>query len=59
MAWSPPGCVNAGISWLEQPGDYANPIPTTFATGLLPLSIELCRHPVTDGRLRWNQQFIE
>ena len=25
--------ANAGIIWVEQPGDYANPIPTTAATG--------------------------
>ena len=25
--------ANAGIVWVRQPGDYANPIPTTSATG--------------------------
>jgi hypothetical protein len=25
--------VNAGIVWVRQPGDYANPIPTTSETG--------------------------
>jgi hypothetical protein len=41
MAWSPFQRANAGISGVEQPGDYANPIPTTSATGpslQLPLS---------------------
>src|SRR5271154_1171138 len=33
MAWSPFQRANAGIIWVEQPGDYANPIPTTAATG--------------------------
>src|ERR1700689_2821586 len=33
MAWSPFQRSNAGIIWVEQPGDYANPIPTTAATG--------------------------
>ena len=33
MAWSPFQRANAGIIWVEQPGDYANPIPTTPATG--------------------------
>ena len=33
MAWSPFQRANAGIIWVEQPGDYANPIPTTSATG--------------------------
>ena len=32
MAWSPIQRVNAGIIWVEQPGDYANPFPTTYAT---------------------------
>ena len=32
MAWSPFQRANAGIIWVEQPGDYANPIPTTSAT---------------------------
>jgi hypothetical protein len=40
MAWSPFQRANAGIIWVEQPGDYANPIPTTAATGpsMLPLA---------------------
>jgi hypothetical protein len=33
MAWSPVQRSNAGIIWVKQPGDYANPIPTTPATG--------------------------
>src|SRR5271166_5609267 len=33
MAWSPSQRANAGIIWVEQPRDYANPIPTTPATG--------------------------
>ena len=33
MAWSPFQRANAGIIWVEQPGDYADPIPTTPATG--------------------------
>jgi hypothetical protein len=33
MAWSPFQRANAGIIGVEQPGDYANPIPTTSATG--------------------------
>jgi hypothetical protein len=33
VAWSPLQRANAGIIWVEQPGDYANPIPTTSATG--------------------------
>src|SRR5271163_371651 len=33
MAWSPFQRANAGIIWIEQPGDYANPIPTTAAMG--------------------------
>src|SRR5271157_5096788 len=33
MAWSPFQRSNAGIIWVEQPADYANPIPTTSATG--------------------------
>ena len=33
MAWSPFQRANAGIIWVEQSGDYANPIPTTSATG--------------------------
>ena len=33
MAWSPFQRANAGIIWVQQPGDYANPIPTTSATG--------------------------
>src|SRR5271166_3742030 len=33
MAWSPFQRANAGIVWVRQPGDYANPIPTTSATG--------------------------
>jgi hypothetical protein len=33
MAWSPFQRANAGIIWVEQPGDYANPIPTAAATG--------------------------
>jgi hypothetical protein len=36
MAWSPFQRANAGIIWVEQPGDYANPIPTTAATGPKP-----------------------
>jgi len=32
MAWSPVQRSNAGIIWVEQPGDYANQIPTTPAT---------------------------
>src|SRR5271166_2648231 len=36
MAWSPFQRANAGIVWVRQPGDYANPIPTTSATGPLP-----------------------
>src|ERR1700730_6411840 len=32
MAWSPFQRSNAGIIWVEHPGDYANPIPTTPAT---------------------------
>src|SRR5271166_5401847 len=35
MAWSPFQRANAGIVWVRQPGDYANPIPTTSATGPL------------------------
>src|SRR5580700_5022571 len=33
MAWSPFRRSNAGISWGEHPGDYANRISTTPATG--------------------------
>ena len=33
MAWSPFQRANAGIISVEQPGDYANPMPTTPATG--------------------------
>ncbi|HTR12254.1 MAG TPA: hypothetical protein VMI72_03115 [Roseiarcus sp.] len=33
MAWSPFQRANAGIVRVRQPGDYANPIPTTPATG--------------------------
>src|ERR1700730_6130908 len=33
MAWSPFRRSNAGISWGEHPGDYANRISTTSATG--------------------------
>ena len=33
MAWSPFQRANAGIILVEQPGDYANPMPTTPATG--------------------------
>ena len=33
MAWSPFQRANAGIIGVEQPGDYANSIPTTSATG--------------------------
>src|SRR5208337_3109135 len=33
MAWSPFQRASARIIWVEQPGDYANPIPTTSATG--------------------------
>jgi hypothetical protein len=36
MAWSPFQRANAGIIGVEQPGDYANPIPTTSATGPFP-----------------------
>jgi UDPglucose 6-dehydrogenase len=32
MAWSPFQRSNAGISWVQHPGDYANQIPTTPAT---------------------------
>src|SRR3984893_3599149 len=32
MAWSPFRRSNAGISWVEHPGDYANRISTTPAT---------------------------
>jgi hypothetical protein len=32
MAWSPFRRSNAGISWGEHPGDYANRISTTSAT---------------------------
>src|SRR5580704_1138381 len=35
MAWSPFRRSNAGISWGEHPGDYANRISTTSATGPL------------------------
>ncbi|MFZ3182248.1 MAG: hypothetical protein WBO09_18725 [Methylocystis silviterrae] len=33
MAWSPIQRSNAGIIWVQQPGDYANQFPTTSATG--------------------------
>jgi len=33
MAWSPFRRSNAGISWGEHPGDYANRISPTPATG--------------------------
>jgi hypothetical protein len=33
LAWSPFQRVNAGIVGVRRPGDYANPIPTTSATG--------------------------
>jgi hypothetical protein len=33
MAWSPFQRANAGIVRVTQPGDYANPIPTTSAPG--------------------------
>ena len=33
MVWSPFLRANAGIIGVKQPGDYANPIPTTSATG--------------------------
>src|ERR1700730_12235874 len=32
MAWSPFQRSNAGITWVQHPGDYANQIPTTPAT---------------------------
>jgi hypothetical protein len=32
MAWSPFRRSNAGISWVEHPGDYANRISTAPAT---------------------------
>src|SRR5208282_2199306 len=32
MAWSPVRRSNAGIRWVETPGDYATQIPTTPAT---------------------------
>jgi hypothetical protein len=35
MAWSPVQRSNAGIIWVQQPGDYANQISTTLATGRL------------------------
>jgi hypothetical protein len=38
MAWSPFQRANAGIIGVEQPGDYANPIPTTSATGPYPIT---------------------
>ena len=44
MAWSPFQRANAGIIWVEQPGDYANPIPTTAATGPLDIQMELTNH---------------
>src|ERR1700733_8028967 len=41
MAWSPFQRANAGIIWVEQPGDYANPIPTAAATGPQPATYTL------------------
>ena len=41
MAWSPFRRSNAGISWGEHPGDYANRISTTPATGPQVLQIIL------------------
>jgi hypothetical protein len=32
MAWSPFQRSNAGITWVQYPGDYANKIPTIPAT---------------------------
>ena len=46
MAWSPFQRTNAGIIWVEQPGDYANQIPTTPATA--PITVARRDHP--DGK---------
>jgi hypothetical protein len=43
MAWSPFLRANAGIIGVQQPGDYANPIPTTSATGPGGFSITVCK----------------
>src|SRR5271168_337006 len=46
MAWSPFQRANAGIIWVEQPGDYANPIPTTAATGPADLAEVIADHSI-------------
>jgi hypothetical protein len=51
MAWSPFLRANAGIIGVQQPGDYANPIPTTSATGPGGFSITVCKDkPARDER---------
>jgi hypothetical protein len=42
MAWSPFQRSNAGISWVQHPGDYANQIPTTPATAPLGAFFGIC-----------------
>src|ERR1700758_4373209 len=52
MAWSPFQRANAGIIWVEQPGDYAGPIPTTSATGPDCKDLKLAREE--KGELRYD-----
>jgi len=49
MAWSPFQRANAGIIWVEQPGDYANPIPTTSATGPINALLEETQKEAADA----------
>jgi len=53
MAWSPFQRSNAGIVWVEQPGDYANPIPTTSATGPISFDETSVRN---GGVTRWTER---
>ena len=50
MAWSPFQRANAEIIRVEQPGDYANPIPTTPATGP--------RFMAFEGLVQWTQAVV-
>jgi hypothetical protein len=53
MAWSPFQRANAGIIGVEQPGDYANPIPTTSATGPLKMEAAQSKTARAQRRARW------